>query len=141
MRRGRLRKTAVGLHLDRVDEVGELHRVLDEKDRDVVADQVEIAFLGIEFGGETAHVAGQVARPGAAGDGRDAHKDRNLLARTLQEIGLGVLAQRLGQLEIAVRAGTAGMDDALGNALMVEMGDLLAQDEVLEQGRPARVPL
>ena len=30
------------------------------------------------------------------------------------------------------------MDDALGNALVVEVGDLLAEDEVLEQRRPAR---
>jgi hypothetical protein len=33
------------------------------------------------------------------------------------------------------------MDDALGNALMVEMGDLLAEDEILQQGRPARTDL
>jgi hypothetical protein len=28
--------------------------------------------------------------------------------------------------------------DALGNAFMVEVGDLLAQDEVFQQGRPAQ---
>jgi hypothetical protein len=32
------------------------------------------------------------------------------------------------------------MHDALGDALMVEMGDLLAQDEIFEQARP-RSPL
>ena len=30
------------------------------------------------------------------------------------------------------------MHDALGDALVVEMGDLLAEDEVFEQRRPAR---
>ena len=30
------------------------------------------------------------------------------------------------------------MDDALGNPLVIEMGDLLAEDEVLEQRRPAQ---
>jgi hypothetical protein len=34
------------LLLDRVDEVGKLHRVLDEEDRDVVADQIPVA-LGV----------------------------------------------------------------------------------------------
>src|SRR3546814_8165443 len=29
------------------------------------------------------------------------------------------------------------MDDAFGNALMVEMEDFLAEGEILEQGRPA----
>ena len=33
------------------------------------------------------------------------------------------------------------MHDALGNALVVEVGDLLAKDEVLEQRRPAQARL
>ena len=41
--RRRLRVAAVGLHLHRVDQVGELDRVLDEEDRDVVADEVPVA--------------------------------------------------------------------------------------------------
>ncbi|MNV45774.1 hypothetical protein D3C71_1375820 [compost metagenome] len=32
----------------------------------------------------------------------------------------------------------ACMHDALGNAFVIEVGDLLAQDEVFQQGRPAR---
>ena len=38
-----------------------------------------------------------------------------------------------------MRAGAARVHDALGDALVVEVGDLLAQDEVLEQRRAARV--
>ena len=30
------------------------------------------------------------------------------------------------------------MNDALGNALMIEVGDFLAEDEILEQRRPAQ---
>jgi hypothetical protein len=45
-----------------MNEVGELHRVLDEENRDIVANQIEIALPGIEFGGETTHIARQVAR-------------------------------------------------------------------------------
>ena len=48
------------------------------------------------------------------------------------------VAQRLVAFEVAVRARTAGMNDALGYALVVEMGDLLAQDEIFEQRRPAK---
>ena len=33
---------------------------------------------------------------------------------------------------------TPGMHDALRNAFVVEVGDLLAQDEVFQQGRPAQ---
>src|SRR5690606_3795839 len=39
--------------------------------------------------------------------------------------------------EEAMGPGTTGVHDALGNALMVEVGDLLAENEVLEQRRSA----
>ena len=132
----RLRKAAVGLRLGRVDDVGELDRVLDEEHRDVVADQVPVAFLGVELDREAAHVAGQVRRALAAGHGREAHERLGLLALALEQVGAGDVGQRLVGLEVAVRAIAARMDDALRDALMVEMEDLLAEMEVLEQGGP-----
>jgi hypothetical protein len=59
----RLRKAAVGFLLGGVDDVGKLDRVLDEKHRDVVADEVPVAFLGIELDREAAHVERQVCGP------------------------------------------------------------------------------
>ena len=141
VRRGGLREAAVRLHLHRMDQIGELDRVLDEEHRDVVADQIEVAFLGIELDGEAAHVARQVDRAGAAGDGGEPHEDLGLLLRVLQEAGLGELGERFRRLEIAVRAGAARMHDTLGDALMVEMRDLLAQDEIFEQARAALAAL
>ena len=75
-----LREATVGLLLDGVDEVGELDRVLDEEHRDVVADEVPVALLGVELHGEAAHVAGEVERALVAGDGREAHEHRGPLA-------------------------------------------------------------
>ena len=49
----------------------------------------------------------------------------------------GEVGQRLVGLEEAVRAVAAGVDDALGDALVVEVEDLLAEVEVLEQRRAA----
>jgi hypothetical protein len=109
----RLRHPVVGLRLDRVDEVRKLHRVLDEEDRDVVADQIPVAFVGVELHGEAADVA------------RGVGEDR----------GAGVLVERLETLEVAVRGRASRVDDPLGNALVVEVSDLLAEDEVLQQGR------
>ena len=91
VRRLRLRKGAVGLLLHRMDQVGKLDRVLDEEHRDVVADEVPVAFLGVELDREAAHVAGEVERALAAGDGREAHEGRRLLAGALEEVGAGVL--------------------------------------------------
>ena len=49
--------------------------------------------------------------------------------------------QRLVALEVAVRAGAARVHDALGNALVIEVRDLLAQDEIFEQRGPAQAGL
>ena len=55
-----------------------------------------------------------------------------------QERGPGVLRQRLVALEEAVGRRAARVDDPLGDPLVVEVGDLLAEDEVLQQRGPAR---
>ena len=53
------------------------------------------------------------AGAGPARDGGDAHEHRSLFTDPLKEIGFGVLAQGLGQLEIAVGARAAGMTGVL----------------------------
>jgi hypothetical protein len=40
-----------------LDEIGELVRVAHEEHRRIVADQIPVAFLGVELDGEAAHVA------------------------------------------------------------------------------------
>ncbi len=47
----------------------------------------------------------------------------------------------LVDLEDAVGGGTAGMDHAFGNALVIEVRDLLAHQDVFEQRRPAHTGL
>ena len=65
-----------------------------------------------------------------------------LLAGLLEQLGAGVFGGRLvadlaGGLELAVADEAAGMDDALGDALAVEMGDLFQELVVLQRGRTA----
>ena len=57
VRRPRLRHGEVRLGLGGVDQVGKLHRVLDEEDRDVVADEIPVAFVRVELHREAAHVS------------------------------------------------------------------------------------
>ena len=133
MRRLRLRKGAVRLLLDRMDDVRKLDRVLDEEHRDVVADDVPVAFLGVELDGKAAHVAREIERALAAGDGREPHEGRRRLAGALEDVGAGIFRQRLVVLEKAMRAIAARMHHALGNALVVEVEDLLAEMEIFDQ--------
>ena len=83
---GGLRIAAVGLHLHRVNQVGELDRVLDEEHRDVVADQIPVAFLGVELHREAADVARRVDRARAARHGREADEHLGLFAHLGQDL-------------------------------------------------------
>jgi hypothetical protein len=141
VRRLRLRKSAVGLLLDRMNHVRKLDGVLDEEHRNVVADDVPVAFLGIELDGKAAHVARQVRRALAAGNRGEPHEGRRFLAGALEQIGAGVFRLRLVVFEEAMCAVAAGVDDALRDPLMVEMENLLPEMKILDQGRTARTDL
>ena len=136
VRRLRLGDLTIRLRLRRVDEVRELDAVLDEEHRDVVADQIEVALLRVELRREAAHVADGVRRAPGPDDGRepDEHRGRRALAK---ESGRAEVVGTLGRLEGAVSAGSSRVHDAFGEPLVVEVGDLLAQVVVLEQGRAA----
>ena len=141
MRRPRLRHGEVRLGLGGVDQIGKLHRVLDEEDRDVVADEIPVAFVRVELHREATHVSRGIGRAALAEDGREAHEDRCLFSDFAEERGARELGDRLRAFEEAVRRRAARMHNPLGDALVVEVGDLLAKDEVLEQRRAAEARL
>ena len=141
VRAGRLRHLVVRLGLDRVHQVGKFHRVLDEEHRHVVADQVPVALVGVELDGEAAHVARRVLGATFARHGGKTHEHRRDLAGFLERRRAGDVGQGLVALEEAVRARAARVHDALGDALVIEVGDLLAQDEVFQQRGAAHAVL
>ena len=64
-------------------------------------------------------------------------KVRGLLARPLEEVGAGEVGQRPVILEVAVGPVPPGVDDPLGDPLVVEVEDLLAEVEVFQERRAA----
>lgn len=50
----------VWLWFSGVNDIGELHCVLNEEDWNVVANNVPVAFLGVEFDGETTNISHRV---------------------------------------------------------------------------------
>src|SRR5450759_1588701 len=135
----RLRKAPVGFHLYGMDEIGEFDGILNEKDRDVVADQVPVAFLSVELDGKSAYVTRGIYRTRAARDGRYASKHGCLLTYLSEYPGGGVLFQRGGQLEESMHARRSRVNDTLGNTLVIEMGDFFAEDEILYQRGAERI--
>ena len=121
----RLRPALVLFLLDRVHQIRELDRVLDEEHRHVVADQVPVALVGVELGGEATHVARQVEGSLVTGHRGETDEDLGLLALLGQQRGPGDVRDGIGALEDAVRSVPAGVDDALRDPLVVEVEDLL----------------
>ncbi|KKF67206.1 hypothetical protein XU19_23690, partial [Vibrio parahaemolyticus] len=59
-------------------------------------------------------------------------EDRGDFIRARKKAGCGDVAQIVEGLEIAVGGRSARMDDPLGNALVVKMGDFFAQDDIFK---------
>ena len=118
-----------------MDEVREFQRVAHKEYWRVVADEIPIAFLGIEAQRKAAHVALGVGRTTLARHGREAQESFGLFAR-LQHLGLGVLRDVMSDGQRPVGAGALGVLATFGNALAVLVGKLLQQMKVLHQDRP-----
>jgi hypothetical protein len=116
-----------------VNEVRELHRVAHPEHRRVVADEVVVAFFGVELDGDAAQVAVRVRVALVGGHDREAQEQRRALANFVEEGGLGPLGDVGGHLEVA--EGTAALDvvHAIGDALADEVGQLLVQVGILQQ--------
>src|ERR1035441_7421609 len=108
----RLRETPVGFHFYGMDEVGEFDGILDEENRDVVADQVPVAFLGVKLDGKSAYVTRGIHRTRAAGNGGYTGKQGCLHTDLGEYPGGGVSFQRDGQLKESMRARRARVNDA-----------------------------
>jgi hypothetical protein len=119
----------LGVALLGVDKVGKFGGVADEEDGGVVEDPVPVALLGAQLDGESAGVACGVCRARLAADGREAGGDGGLVADLAEEAGTADVRDVVRDLEDAVCTCPLGMDDALGDALAVKVGE---QIEVVE---------
>ena len=97
----------------------------------------QLPSLRIDLYGKAADVARQVGRAFVTGHGRETHEQRRFLSCSLKQVGFGDIGQRFVVLEITMRSETAGMNDPLGDTLMVEVEELLAEVKVFERGGPA----
>lgn len=80
--------------------------------------------VGVKFQGKPSHVTDGIGTATAAEHGGKADKHGGFPARVGQDAGLGVLGNGGVELESAKGAGAAGMDNSLGDPLMVEAMDL-----------------
>ena len=110
--------------LDGVVQVGELQRVAEEEHRRVVADQVPVAFLGVEL-----HAKPRMSRSASAAPRSPATVEKransSVFLPTSEKIfARGVPGDVVRDGEGAVRAGALGVHAALGDHLAVEVRQL-----------------
>src|SRR5712691_2689401 len=133
MRRLRLREAPIRFLLHGMDQIRELDGVLNEKHRDIVPNDVPVPFLRIELHGKAADVARQVSRALVTSHGREPYEGRGLLPGALKEVGFRDGGKRRIVLEIPAHPEAAGMHHPLGDTLMVETEELLAQVKIFER--------
>ena len=121
-----------------VDKVREFERITDEEHRRVVADDVPVAFLGVELQREATRIALGVGRTTLTAHGGETQESWGLLADGLKQLGAGVLGDvtRNGERTVSTRA--FGVHAALRDVFAVEVGKLFDQVEIVEQQRAAR---
>ena len=120
-----------------MDEVGELDGVANEECGGVVSDQIPVAFFGVELEGKPADVADGVGGAFFAGDGGEAAEHFGFFADLGEDLCLCVWGDVVCNGECAEGAGGLGVDDAFGDALTVEVGELFQQVVVLQEGGAA----
>src|SRR3979411_1920324 len=120
-----------------MNEVRELVWVAHEEHRRVVADEIPVAFLGVELDREAAYVAFGIGGTKLAGNGGET-QDQWVLGAGLQHLGLGVLRDIASDRQRAVRTPALGVHRTFRNALAVLVCELLNQLVVLQQHWAAR---
>jgi len=143
---GRLPLEVHRVGLLRVDQVRELDRVANEEHREVVADEVPVAVLGVELHRKATRVTRHLRGVAAAGDGGEPDGEIGALALDLEQLGAGeagdvLVAHAAVRLEVAEGRRAAGMHDPLRYPLAVEVADLLQELVVLQRRRATRADL
>jgi hypothetical protein len=104
-----------------MDEIGEFQWIPNEEDRSVIAYEIVISLLRVEFYGESTRIPLGVGRPLLAADSREANEDLCFLAHLGKKPGLCILGHIVGDFKEAMCPRSFGMYHAFWDSLSVEM--------------------
>lgn len=112
------------MHGTILTDVRKLHGILDEKNGNVIADDVPITFLGVELDGKASNISDRVCTTTASKHGGEANEDWGGTGRVCENLCMGNIFGRFVDGEGAKRPGTTGMYHSFGDSLVVEAMDL-----------------
>lgn len=108
---------SLGHLLLRVDEVRELHRIADEEDGGVVAHHIEVTLLRVELHSKATRVTIGIRSASLSSHRAESQEHGSPLADLVQERGLAVLGDVLGNLEEAMGSSPLRMNHTLRDTL------------------------
>jgi hypothetical protein len=116
-----------------MEEVWELHGVLDEEDWGVVANHVVVSFFGVELDGESTRISVAIVGSTLSSNGGESEEDWSSLANLAEEGSLGEAGDIFSDLQETTSASSLGMDDSLWDSLSCEVSKLVQKGEILSQ--------
>lgn len=114
-------------------EIRKLDRFLDEKDRNIIADQIPNAFLRVELDSKASDIPDSIGTPFASLHSRETYKDGCLTGGIRQDVGSGKLLCAFIQLERSKRTRASGMDYTFWYAFMIETLNFFPRYLVFQQ--------
>jgi len=111
-------------HVQFVHEICSLHRVLNEENGNVVSNNVPVALIRVELDSKAAHIAHSICRSTATQHGRESQEYRRRAGSVSEDASRSDVHGGLEEGELSKGAGTTGVDNALGDSLVVEAVDL-----------------
>ncbi len=104
--------------------VGKFHRILDEKYRYVITNQIPVPLFRIEFNSETSYVAYSICAPSAPNNCRESYKHGSGAGGICEDTCVGDILSAFVQFEGAKSTGSSCVNDTFRDPLMVESMDL-----------------
>jgi hypothetical protein len=117
----RLRNLPVWLGLNGMNQIWELDGILNKENRNIVANNIEIAFVSVEPDSKAVNVSGSICGAPTSCNRGEADEGWGLLVGSIQERGTGDVRPVSEGLEGSVSSSTTSMDGAFWNALMIYM--------------------
>eukprot|EP00963_Diacronema_lutheri_P000826 scaffold47_cov334-Pavlova_lutheri.AAC.56 len=129
----RLLHVALGIGLEGMDHVRELHAITYEKHRHVVAHQVPIALPRVELDRESSRVSQGLGRPALVHHGTEPHDDRGLYSRCAEQICARQVGDVMRDFEEALGRSATSMDHSLRDPFAVKLSQFFQQVIVIQE--------
>ena len=120
-----------GVSLDSMVEVRKLERVAQEEDGCIIADQVPVAFFGVELHGKAADITLGIGSTAFTGHGGKANKEVGLFTHSGKYFGFGIPGNIVGDSEGTKGAGTFGVHTPFRDNLTVKMAKFFQEPDIL----------